>query len=73
MFWRPIMIKKYKIKGLDCPNCAIKLEERLNKIEGVRSLKINFLRSELQIDCLSDDVERKVFKLASRHYITIVI
>ena len=60
------MIKHYKIKGLDCPNCAKKLEEDLKKVDGVKSLSINFLKNELAIDCKNDDVEQNVLKIAKK-------
>ena len=37
------MKKKYKIEGLDCANCAAKIEEALYKLEGVNSVRVSFL------------------------------
>lgn len=44
---------KVKIDGLDCPNCAKALENHINKLESVKSAKINFLKSTLEFE--SDD------------------
>ena len=41
------MIKKVKIYGLDCPNCARTLENELNKLDSVRELKIDFVKSTI--------------------------
>jgi len=30
------MIKKYKILGLDCPNCAKSLEKEINKQPSIK-------------------------------------
>lgn len=54
------MKSKYSITGLDCPNCAAKLEGMLSKLDGVTSAKINFLtekitvESELPADALTE-------------------
>ena len=44
------MKKTYRIIGLDCANCALILEKKLNKIEGVSSCQINFLSETMIID-----------------------
>lgn len=44
------MIKKYKIQGLDCPNCAKSLETKLNQLQSVKSAKINFVKSTVEIE-----------------------
>ena len=51
------MKTKFSIKGLDCPNCAAKLEGMLAKLEGVGSAKINFLTEKVTVESdLSADV-----------------
>lgn len=47
------MTKKYKIQGLECPNCARALEEQLNLGKYIKSAKIEFVKSTLEIK--SDD------------------
>lgn len=44
------MIKKYKIQGLDCPNCAKNLETKLNQLESIKSAKIDFVKSKIEIE-----------------------
>ncbi len=41
---------KYKITGLDCPNCAMKLSKNMEKCEGILSAKINFLTEKLAVE-----------------------
>ena len=41
---------KYKISGLDCPNCAAKLAANMEKCEGVTSAKINFIAERLTVE-----------------------
>jgi len=49
---------KIEIEGLDCPNCAKTLENHINKIEGIRDAKINFLKSYIEFQ--SDDKEKAI-------------
>ena len=44
------MKKVFRLTGLDCPNCAMKLEKKLNKVEGVSSAQVNFMTMHLTID-----------------------
>ena len=44
------MISKFKIKGLDCANCAAELERTIQKIENVESCNINFLTEKMEIE-----------------------
>ena len=41
---------KYTITGLDCPNCAAKLEGMIAKLEGIESVKINFLTERVTME-----------------------
>ena len=41
---------KYTITGLDCPNCAAKLADKMSAIDGVDSAKINFLTEKLTVE-----------------------
>lgn len=41
---------KFKITGLDCPNCAAKLAASMEACEGVISAKINFLTEKLTVE-----------------------
>ena len=33
---------RYSLKGLDCPNCAAKIERELRKIKGLEEVNVNF-------------------------------
>ncbi len=47
---------KFKIKGLDCANCAAELERGINRIDGVESASLSFMTERLEINI---DEERK--------------
>jgi Cd2+/Zn2+-exporting ATPase len=55
---------KYKIVGLDCPNCAMKLGKIMEKHDGVSSVKINFLTEKLTVE--SELSEEFLFELLSK-------
>ena len=54
---------KFKIKGLDCANCAAELERAIEKIEGVNQVSINFITERLDIEFNDDNVEEFIKKL----------
>ena len=56
------MKMKYKITGLDCPNCAAKLASMIEGTEGITTAKINFLTEKLTIE--SELSEERVFEIA---------
>ena len=43
------MKKTYKIE-VDCANCANKVEQEANKIEGIKSATVNFMMLKMTID-----------------------
>ena len=50
------MKKKYKFEGLDCANCAAKIEEALGKLDGVKSVRVSYLAEKVKFD-LADDID----------------
>lgn len=46
--------KLYKIEGLDCPNCAAKLEQHLNYKDAVAVARIDFHAKQLSITYIDE-------------------
>lgn len=44
------MKRAFQLKGLCCANCAQKIEDGINKIDGVNSAKIAFMTEKLRLD-----------------------
>lgn len=44
------MKKIFKIEGLDCANCAAKLERALGKIAGVNEVTVGFMSQKITAD-----------------------
>lgn len=44
------MKSKFKIKGLDCANCAAELERQIGKIDGIEKVSISFMSERMEIE-----------------------
>ncbi|KAF0226842.1 MAG: Cd2+/Zn2+-exporting ATPase [Erysipelotrichaceae bacterium] len=53
------------LDGLDCANCALKIEEAVNKIEGVSHATLDFTTQKLKVEYVSSLQESKVLELAT--------
>lgn len=51
------MKKKFILEGLDCANCAAKIENDINKLEGVESASINLMTTKLTIEAKEDKMQ----------------
>ena len=51
------MQKTFVVNGIDCPNCAAKLEKGVNKIKGVNSCIVSFATGKMLIDADEDKFE----------------
>ena len=57
------MKNKFKIKGIDCANCAAKLESTIQKIEGVEDASISFMTERLVIECKEEEKQEVMEKV----------
>ena len=48
------MKKSYKVE-IDCPNCAAKVENAVNKLDGVTKCTINFMTQKLTLETEAED------------------
>lgn len=63
------MKKKFKIKGIDCANCAAHLEQKIKEVEGVESASISFFTEKMIIECSEenlDEVMKNIQKLIKK-------
>ena len=51
------MRKSFKVNGIDCANCAAKLERNIAKIKGVESCAVVFATSKLVLEAPDDKFE----------------
>ncbi len=48
------MRKSFKLDEIDCANCAQKLEDAINKVEGVAKASVNFMTQKLTLTTADD-------------------
>lgn len=51
------MKKTYKLKGLDCANCATKMESQIKKIKGIENASISFITGRMIIEYNEENIE----------------
>jgi Cd2+/Zn2+-exporting ATPase len=52
------MKKVYSIEGIDCANCAAKIEDKINRMKNIEEANLNFMMGKLSIEFkLSTDEE----------------
>ena len=51
------MKRSYKLEGLDCANCAAKLEKKLLGIDGADNASVNFMTLKLSIEAADDKMD----------------
>lgn len=55
------MKMKFKIKGIDCANCAAELERAIQKIDGITEASLSFMTEKLVME-IEDDRKDEVLK-----------
>lgn len=63
------MKKTFKLVDLDCAHCAQKMEDAIQKLDGVQSVSISFLAQKLTIeaeDARFDEIMKNVVKACKR-------
>lgn len=59
----------YKMKNLDCANCARKMEDAIRKIKGVEEISVNFMMQKMIItadESQMDEIMEKVVKACKK-------
>ena len=67
---------KFKIKGLDCANCAAELERAIQKIEGITEASISFMTEKMIIECNDnekDEIVEKIKKVVKKEEPDVVV
>ena len=59
------MKKTYKIE-VDCANCAMKMENLIQKIDGIKNATVNFMMQKVILDIDDAANVKKIMKEANR-------
>lgn len=57
------MIKKYDLRGLDCANCANKIERQVQKLSGVTEASISFVNKQMLLEVTDSFDEAEMIHL----------
>ncbi len=63
------MKKIFRLKDLDCANCAAKMERGIKKLDGVNDASVNFLTQKMTVDAEDsrfEEIMDEVVKLCRR-------
>ena len=59
----------FKIKGLDCANCAAELERAIQKIDGIESANISFMTEKMEVEyneAIKEEIIQKIKKVIKK-------
>ena len=59
------MKKVYKLRDLDCANCAAKMEAGIKKIPGVKNASVNFMMQKMTIEADTEDFDALMKEVVS--------
>lgn len=58
------MKKEYVLRGIDCGNCAAKIERAVNQLEQVESATVNLIAQKLTLETKSEDgIDKEIIDL----------
>ena len=63
------MKKTFKLRDLDCANCAAKMETAISKLPDVQSVNVNFMQQKMTLeapDAVFDQVLQSAVKCISK-------
>ncbi|MCL2154389.1 MAG: cadmium-translocating P-type ATPase [Leptospirales bacterium] len=64
------MIKEFTLQGLNCANCAAKIENSAKALDGVSHASVNFITTTLQIKIGEDypkDIHKEIERIVHKH------
>lgn len=61
-----MMNKVFKLKGLDCANCAAKVERKMEKLKWVEDVNVDFMTTNMYVEAEEyhiEEIEKVVHKV----------
>lgn|GEM_PF-45553 len=71
-----IMKKVFRLLGLECANCAAKMETAVKSIDGVESASVNFMTAKMTIEgdnSKFDDIVRSAINIVNKYEPDVVV
>lgn len=63
------MKKTFKLENLGCASCAAKMEDAIQKIDGVTNASVNFIMQKLTLETEGEDISdivKKAIKICKK-------
>lgn len=63
------MKKVYKVTDLDCANCAAKMEDAINKIDGVTFASVSYVSQKIIVEAAEEKlpvIEKQMVKVCRK-------
>ena len=57
------MKKIFKLEGLNCAHCASVIEEKVAKVEGVKSVMVNCMTTKMTLESVDNNIEEVIGKV----------
>ncbi len=51
------MKKKFRLEGLECANCAARMEKAINELDGVKNATVNFMTAKMVIEAEDEKID----------------
>ena len=70
------MKKAFKLEGLNCANCAEKIEREIKALEGVNFASVNFMTAKMVIDgddARFDDIIKAAQRIVTKYEPDVVV
>jgi Cd2+/Zn2+-exporting ATPase len=61
--------KEFELEGLNCSNCAVKIEDQVKKLDGMDKVELNFATSTLKVaaeDARLEKIQEELQKISDR-------
>jgi Cd2+/Zn2+-exporting ATPase len=62
---RPVS-HEWILEGIDCANCAAKIEDSVSNVDGVMNSNVNYMTQTLRFDLVADDAEKILSTVKTR-------
>ena len=59
------MKKNFKLEGLECANCAAKIEKNVKKLDGVKDATVSFFAQKLVLEADDEKFDEIVKEVAA--------
>ena len=60
------MKKTFEIRDIDCANCALKIENEIKKIDGLKHVSIDFAKQKLYVDDQENKIDAKSLEIIAK-------